>query len=232
MTTLKNRLIRYRRRLYEFFGSGRYSYAALNGIDRQLEKYLPYRGGFFIEAGANDGFTQSNTYYFEKIKGWTGILVEPIPEAYRKCIKERPNSVVFNCALVPEGYEDENVTMLYSGLMSLVKGAMKSETMDVEHAKRGMEVQQAVEKIYEISVPARTLTSIIEEVNVKEVDLLSLDIEGYELEALKGLDLEKYRPKYILVEARFRTDLEQYLSLYGYEVVDMLTRHDVLYRAR
>ena len=40
------------------------------------------KGGYFIEAGAYDGYEISNTLYFEKFLGWTGILVEPNPEAF------------------------------------------------------------------------------------------------------------------------------------------------------
>ncbi len=45
---------------------------ALDDIDIELERHLPRRGGYFVEAGANDGITFSNSYYFEKIKGWRG----------------------------------------------------------------------------------------------------------------------------------------------------------------
>src|SRR4051812_36881077 len=47
-------------------------YTALYDMDRKLAKYLDFRGGTFIEAGANDGIAQSNTYYLEKHLGWTG----------------------------------------------------------------------------------------------------------------------------------------------------------------
>ena len=57
---------------------------ALNYIDDKLEKYLDFRNGFFVEAGAYDGVDQSNTYYLEKEKGWNGILIEPIFENARR----------------------------------------------------------------------------------------------------------------------------------------------------
>ena len=54
----------------------------LNNLDLKLEKYLNYNNGFFIELGANDGISQSNTYYFEKNKNWNGVLIEPILHKY------------------------------------------------------------------------------------------------------------------------------------------------------
>lgn len=227
---LKHNLKRYRRYLFEFFGSGRYSCPALRQMDRMLEKYVPYKGGFFVEAGANDGFAQSNTYYFEKIKKWKGILIEPIPQLYEKCVKQRPDSVVFNCALVPFDYDKPYVTMTYCNLMSLVKGARKCDIADLEHVKHGIQIQKNVES-YEVRVPARTITSILDEVGVKDIDIFSLDVEGYESNVLKGLDFEKYRPKFMLIEVTFREEVEACISDY-YEIACELSPHDVLYRLK
>lgn len=51
---------------------------SLNGLDEKLAPYLNFKGGIFIEAGANNGIRQSNTYYLEAVRGWKGILVEPV----------------------------------------------------------------------------------------------------------------------------------------------------------
>ena len=170
---------RYRRRLFELFRSDRYSRPALKGMDRKLEKYLPNRG-FFIEAGANDGFDQSNTYYLERIKGWRGILIEPIPELYRECVGERPHSICLNYALVSDDYPEATVEMNYGHLMSLVTGAMSGDTKHIEKASKAFKINS-----YKVDVPARTLTSILDEHKVKEIDLFSLDVEGYELNVLQ-----------------------------------------------
>lgn len=216
-----------RREIFEFLGLRRYSRPALNGIDRKLERYLSFDGGFFVEAGANDGYTQSNTYYLERFRGWRGVLVEPLPALYERCRRERPRSRVFRCALVGEDYGSGTAPMLAANLTSLVRGAQKSSEADEAHCRAGARIQETL--VSEFDVPARTLTSVLEEVGAGRVDFLSLDVEGYELQALNGLDLERFRPRYILVEARFREEVDQRLGPH-YDTVDELTHHDVLYR--
>jgi FkbM family methyltransferase len=201
---------------------------ALNQLDLKLLPYLKRWGGFFVEAGANDGRSQSNTWYLEKYYGWQGILIEPIPALADQCRKNRPGSVVENCALVPFDYAGATVEMRYCNLMSLVKGAMKSEAEDLAHIKAGVEVQPGVTP-YEVQVPARTLTSVLDQHQPRRIDLLSLDVEGYELNVLKGLDLDKYRPSLMLIEARFREEIDQILQP-RYKPIAALSHHDILYQ--
>ena len=225
---LRQRYYKWRRHTYEAFGCARYSRPSLNEIDRQLEKYLSREAGFFVEAGANDGYAQSNTYYLERFRDWRGILVEPIPRLHRACVRERPKSQVFNCALTSGEDNQQSVTMVDSGLMSIVEGARGSRQADQEHVERGKEVQR-LDACLEISVPARTLTSVLDEARVERIDFFSLDVEGYEVSVLKGLDLDKYRPEYILVETNFRDEVDEHLCG-RYEVVAELSNHDTLYR--
>jgi FkbM family methyltransferase len=206
--------------------SGRKSYS-LNDLDLKLKAYLNFQRGYFIEAGANDGLDQSNTLFFEKHRKWTGLLIEPIPQRAADCRRNRPHCAVENCALVPFGYPRDTIEMRYCNLMSLVKGAMRNESADMDHIKRGCEVQGI--SSYELMVPARTLTSVLDQYHPPSIDFFSLDVEGFELDVLKGMDFEKYRPKWMLVEARFRAELESFLKPW-YEAAAQLSHHDVLYR--
>jgi len=204
---------------------------SLNDLDRKLEKYLNFEHGFFIEAGANDGYSQSNTYFLEKKRRWRGVLVEGIPELFKKAKKQRANSVVHNCALVSSEFSDSTVTMHYAHLMSVVEGSLKTEEEQAKHIKAGIGVQN-LEKSYSIAVPARTLESILDEFsNLPQINFFSLDVEGCELDVLKGTNLAKYRPKYILVEARFFEEVNSFLESHNYEMIEKLSSHDFLFRA-
>src|SRR5579863_7922949 len=95
-------------------------YYGLNDLDRKLEHYINFDNGVFVEAGANDGQTQSNTAYFARHRGWRGLLIEPIPELAARCRVARLESIVENCALVACDADGESVQMTYCGLMSVV----------------------------------------------------------------------------------------------------------------
>jgi FkbM family methyltransferase len=201
----------------------------LDQLDLKLKPYLNFKNGFFVEAGANDGITQSNTLYFEEYRGWNGFLIEPVPELAAKCRINRPACVVENAALVPFSFKDTEIEMRYSNLMSLVKGAMRSEENDLEHIKKGCEIQNI--STYEVKVPARTLTSLLDQHAVRQIDFLSLDVEGFELDVLEGIDFRRYRPTLMLIEARFRKEIDCFLEPL-YEPVAELSHHDVLYQSR
>jgi FkbM family methyltransferase len=227
---VKQKLVRLRRVVFERLGSARYSRPALYDLDRKLEKYLAFRDGFFVELGANDGFNQSNTYYLERWLGWRGILIEPMPELYRQAVVQRPQARVFNCACVAFDYAGSDVEMRYANLMSLVKGSWRDPELEADHVAAGQRIENITHP-YEVRVPARTLTSILEECGVSSIDFLSLDVEGYEAAVLSGLNLNRYAPRYILVEARSKADIDA-LLLDHYDNVERLTDLDVLYRLK
>ena len=214
-----------RRRTFETFGSYRFSRTGAEGIDRSLEAHLDLDGGFFVEAGANDGVNFSNTYYLERARGWTGVLVEGIPELYRSCVRRRPRSRVFNCALVAPEDEGRMITMHYSNLQSIVSGALPFEHVEAGVASQG-------ERTYDIEVPGRTLSALLDEVRPERFDLLVLDVEGYEAPVLRGLDLARHAPRYALIEVLSDDARREVDAVIGdlYEEVDRVTPTDVLFR--
>ena len=160
-------------------------------------KILPYLkdidNGFFVEAGALDGLFMSNTKILEDL-GWTGLLIEPSHKAVIECRKNRKN-LVEECALVSKDFKDNQVLgdFIFDGQSGT--GAWSSIT-------RGAYGYQTAGRFYamKIAVPAKTLANIFKEYEIKKVDFLSLDVEGYELEVLKGIDFNEVDINFILVE--------------------------------
>jgi FkbM family methyltransferase len=218
---------RRRRPLYEFFGSDRWSHLALNDLDHKLKKYLDFENGTFIEAGGNDGLSQSNTYWFERFRGWRGILVEPVPDQAELCRRNRPRAEVINAALVADS-SITSVRIKAARLMAFIPGT-RPKAEEEMHLAFAMKVQELTE-ISEIVVPALTLASVLAAAPCRKVDFLSLDVEGYEIPVLQGMDPERNRPSLILVETK---DLEGVLeALKGhYRIVDQLSHHDYLLKA-
>jgi FkbM family methyltransferase len=215
--------------VWQYFGGplsaerAEHKYFGLNELDRKIEEYIPQETGFFVEVGAYDGVNQSNTLSFER-KGWRGLLIEPVPDTFEKCKKNRPLAKVVNAACVSFDYPGKEVGLIDVGLMSLVECARNNKEEKHAWIQRGEQLQQITSK--SCLAPARTLTSIFEEQNLSEIDLLSVDVEGYKSEVLAGLDFSRFRPKHIVIEDSGTTDLESILGKYGYQIIAVLNERN------
>ncbi len=203
-------------------------WTGLNGLDRRVAAYLP-KHGFFVEAGANDGIEQSNTYYLEKTRRWRGLLVEPVPRLAAACRQNRRATVV-NAALVPPELDGQTVELVDVDLMSIVSGARGSTEADEQHVVAGERVQAIARQVAQ--APGRTLSGLLAELGDPSIDFLSLDVEGYEVEALEGLDLRRHPPAFLLIEFWTEERLEAIGRILGprYELLELLTDHDALFR--
>lgn len=203
------------------------SFARL-GLDHKLLTYIGHRGGIFVEAGANDGMSESNTYYFERNLGWSGLLVEPVPRLAAEARRNRPNAIVEQCALIAEGDPRETVEINSAGLFSFIPGARGSEAADEAHLSFASQYLPEGESPHSVTVPTATLGGLLRKHGFDRVDLLSLDVEGFEPQALAGLDFDALAPTWILVEANDPDAVESVLRPRYRHVAD-LSHYDKLY---
>ena len=220
------------------------SWTGLNGLDRRLLAVIkPKLGGYYVELGANDGLSQSNTYKLQKAYGWNGLLIEPSPAKFSECVRNRSfgNRPFFSCcACVSEAYSLPFVEIEDSNLMSVCKGLEVSDQDASDHADLGSQFLGDRRLRIRYGALARTLTSVLADASAPfEFDLLSLDVEGNELAVLRGLDFSIYKPKWILVELRMQmpgvNGLEDFLIENGYFRYGVLSANerynDVLYKS-
>lgn len=145
--------------------------------------------GIFIEAGACDGILNSNSYLLEKEFSWSGLLVEPLKDYFIELKKNRKVNCE-NYALYSDDSENARFLMTDSNDLSTLKGFENNDIHD-ENRKKNLE----------ITVRTITLTHLLDNLFFpKEIDFLSLDTEGSELEILKDFNFEKYLIKVICVE--------------------------------
>jgi hypothetical protein len=95
-------------------------YWGLGDLDHQIEKYLDFDCGYYVELGANDGRLSSNTLYYEQFRNWRGVLIEPAPNLYLECRKNRSAQNQIVCAAcVAFDYKGDFVKIIYSNSMSV-----------------------------------------------------------------------------------------------------------------
>lgn len=203
----------------------------LNGLDRQLIAHMPSTRGYYIELGANDGVSQSNTLVLEIAYGWSGCLIEPVSSSFKRLEHNRSSerNHLVNAACVSFGYQGDTVSIALSNLMSTPMVA-SSDIPDVRAHVLGSSPDSSAQITFE-EVRARTLTSVLAEANAPaEIQLLSLDVEGGELEVLKGIDFSKFKISWMLIESRSPHEISEFLARFGYFLQKKLSHHDFLFR--
>ncbi len=185
-------------------------YYSQHGEDALLDMIFgDQKEGFFVEVGCIDGRRFSNTLFFEE-HGWKGMCVEAHAGYIESLKKNRPNSIICHCAA---GEADEDAIFYANARGSLSSLDKTKETLwqrDYAPYFSGFEEQQ-VRKI--------RLNSLLDSYQISEIDILSLDIEGYEVEAMKGLDLSRHHPKVMVIESddsQHEAQLDELILPYGY----------------
>jgi len=182
------------------------------------ELFFPRTDGVFIEAGALDGRTNSVTWVFEAI-GWTGLLVEPIPERCEECRRARPNSTAVHAALGSAGASGTTTFMIPIEAEHQFSAYREHEGMVTEHVKG---LRRAGASLRRLEVPFTSLTDELDRAGLARVDFASIDVEGSELEVLKGFDLARFKPRVLIIEDLTLGDdatVASHIQSQGYEQV-------------
>jgi len=184
-----------------------------------LESFNFKQNGYFVDIGASDGISLSNTYILEKEYNWKGICVEPILSDFIKLQNCRNTAICINKAV----YNTSNLKMKFAiKNFNMCSGLV--ETMDdkvlIDNKYYDRSVNYDLKEI--IDVYTITLNDLLEFCNAPNfIEYLSLDTEGSELEILKSVDFNKYKFGIIDVEHNFveprRNQIRNLLESNGYK---------------
>ena len=198
--------------------------------DRFLNEHVFHSktNGTFVDIGAHDGKTFSNTYFFEKYLGWTGIAIEPLSGPYEK-LKATRKCVCINAAVASK--KGVSAFLSAHGYAEMLSGL--TATYDPQHLQRLKNEIATHGGSYEIAnIPTVRLNDILEEKNIKIVDYLSIDTEGSELEILQSIDYEKYEINAISVENNYNdTRMKSFLESKGFVLIAHLDVDEIYTRS-
>lgn len=187
------------------------SYAQLKQDQWVLFMMADMRDGYFVEFGAGDGVTDSNTYLLERKYGWRGVLAEPQVEMMSLLRSRRPASMCFDVAVGPwDGKSVFNETSIPG--LSYVSGYGVDELTPARVVRRSHAVR------------VLSLNSLLDEAEAPAViDYLSIDVEGAEYDVLRTFDFTKRRVRLMTVEhngTSNRRMIRELLDAHGFRWVD------------
>lgn len=203
-----------------------YHYMSQAGQDWVIDRLLDHKtGGTFVDVGGYDGVTGSNSLFFEQIRGWTGVLVEPVASQIakariaRKCpcieVAVAPTDGTASFIAVTRGFTQ------MSGLADLYdEDLLQTVRDDPRHAEEM------------VTVETRTLSRILTESGIPHPDFISLDIEGGEVAVLKAFPFDQHRVSFWSIENNAMTkEIADIMRANGYDLIEF-AGPDELYRRR
>lgn len=204
-------------------------YFGKNELDKKLKSFLNFNNGFYIEIGAYDGITQSNTYYYEKNNNWKGILIEPSKIQFDKCkLYRSKKNIFYNCACVSFKFKKKLLQLNYSGLKTY-SSIFLSKKKRREYGKNP-EIKRG-EKKYSYYAKTTTMNDILLKSNApKIIDFLSLDTEGAEFEVLNGIDFNRFKFRYLLIETSNFIKLKKFMSKKNYKYIKKFNDDDYFFK--
>jgi len=198
-------------------------YVSQAGQDHFIDQHITQgkREGIFVDVGGYDGITGSNSYFFEAVRGWSGILIEPVPEHCDVARSVRQCPCVQECVAAAEGTQEflqvrEGYTQM-SGLLTSYDDAL------LEQVRSGSGHEEAVWQLD--TVPLATL---LRRHGLTHVDCLFLDIEGAELDVLRSFDPREFHISVCCIENNTGgPELQELMSAMGYRRVEFIGMDEI-----
>lgn len=191
-------------------------YVSQYGQDKWLiENIFPNKkDGVFVDIGANDGVTLSNTLVLERL-GWNGLAIEPIASTYEKLIASRKCTCINGGIAARTGEYTFRKIVGESEMLSGIK-----EEFDPRHIER---IDQAVAEqggqVVDETIQCYNLNELLEQHGIKQVDFVSIDVEGAELSILESIDFSRVKITAFAIENNYRDPrIPRLMKRNGYKI--------------
>ena len=154
--------------------------------------------GFYVDVGAHHPMRFSNTYSFYRL-GWKGINIEPNPDSFNLFHKYRPRDINLNCGVALDKGNLEYYMFDEPALNTFDSKLLKNRTSNTSYIHTNT-----------INVDVMPLADVLKSFipDGIEIDFLSIDVEGLDLEVIKSSDWKRYRPRWVLAEQLNLNDIE------------------------
>jgi len=160
-----------------------------------LNNILPFKkNGLFIEIGANDGKTGSFTYNLAEI-GWYGINFEPVPRIFNLCCENHKHHINVKNYQIGLGETVKDEIIIDADTLSTINKDVINVYLNTPQFSNNLKNNSNYHKI-----KINKLDNILEENKITNIDVMVLDVEGYEENVLKGFNIKKYNPSIFIIE--------------------------------
>lgn len=175
------------------------------------------RGGVFLDVGCWDWKEGSTTLYLEERLGWSGLAVDAQSQVREGYEKHRPRTRFFNYIVTDQ-----------AGGLGQLYVADQISSINPDHVEQFPGAQWY--RAEPLDVPTITLDALLTRSGVQRIDFLSMDIEGAEPKALAGFDIQKYKPRLVVIESspQVQQAILAYFTAHGYERIDEYLKHDAV----
>lgn len=202
-----------------------YAYTSQAGQDLVVDQLMKRkRGGTFVDIGGYDGVTGSNTYFLETNRGWTGALVEPVKAQLVKAAAIRTCPCIGVAIAPTEGEADFiEISEGYTQMSGL------ADTYDEKLLKTVRDDRRHRENI--TKVKTKTISSILEYIEIPDPDFISLDIEGGEIACLKAFPFKDHDVTMWAIENNTGTsEIKQIMEQNGYDLIEFCGPDEVYFK--
>ena len=208
-------------------------YSCRGNIDKILKEMVVFKErGFFLEVGAYNGFSESVSLRFEKELKWNGLLIEPNPIHFKYLKRNRPKNICLNFLCLNDDFLNKKLFIKNLNQMSyIVDNSDKPYFSHYPAEKINNLAKETYSGNFErLTCEVETLQRIFKDHKIKKVDLAIIDVEGSEIELLKGIDFNKVDIEYFCIETYNFENLNSFMVKKNYTLIEKIHKEDYVYK--